>query len=91
MLSILIMRQEESVGRNARCVSIIEKEEGKKGTEREERGKSLAYLCKKRRRERDGDWMDNRRMPKPRAKTGRRQAQVCATIYGKYRRHTQRY
>lgn len=80
------MRQEESVGRNARCVSIIEKEEGKKGAERKEERKES--VCGRTRSEGERRRLDNRRMPKPRAKADRRQVQVCATIYGKYRRHT---
>lgn len=80
MSSVFIMRQEESVGRNARCVSIIEKRRKKVRSERKEE-KSLDARGDRRR-------LDNRRMPKPRAKVDRRRAQVCAAIYGKYRRHT---
>lgn len=57
------MRQEESVGRNARCVSIIEKKEEGKKKVRSERKEERSLDARGDRRR-----LDNRRMPKPRAK-----------------------
>lgn len=68
------MRQEESVGRNARCVSIIEKEEKKKGAERKEGRKEP-----ERRRERDDDWTIAGCRSRAQRQTGGRRR--CARLY----------